>query len=685
MRHHTYASLFAFTLLTAGLTGCGSDDNPVTGGGGGGGGTTTATATVTPSLGKVFNAGIEARCMPTGVVMGSGDTGATGSIAIALTGACSGPVIVELVPNGSSTYFDEALGNTVALPIGTTLRAIVPSFTGSSLAVAVTPLTEIATQQALAAAGNIETAVTTAQATTANSNVVTQVLGAGVTLDILTPPTGWDASTAAGSLGTSEADRYAYYLASLARMGGTTGTPAVAVTETLANDLADGTLSGGTSGAFTYTSGDFTTQLESAINAMASYANTELQSAVGVIAANITGFSPDNGAVDSTVTITGAGFDSDLFHMVVTFSNGVAAEIVSSSATEIVVKVPAGAVNGPITVTNTISNTTSTSTGSFTVTGGGSTPGIWTARTTPSSYVLYSIAYGSGLFVTGGYNRTILTSTDGVSWTARTAPDSNFYQINSITHDGSQFVLVGDSSSYTTIAPVIATSADGVTWTRRNWTNSGSETQLVDIAASGSRLTAVGLNGTIITSTDSGATWSSETLPSLPAGYISALNGVAGNSTTRIAVGKDSASKGVIIINSGSGWTTAATALADFIPRDVIWTGTQFVAVGASSVNYGANSVVMTSPDGSTWTNQTIPTTAAPSGYNLSDIVWNGSKLLAVGGNDGSSRLIISSADGITWIQEHLATLTGQIALSGVAASSSLVIAVGGTRAVTSP
>ena len=55
------------------------------------------------------------------------------------------------------------------------------------------------------------------------------------------------------------------------------------------------------------------------------------------------------------------------------------------------------------------------------------------------------------------------------------------------------------------------------------------------------------------------------------------------------------------------------------------------------------------------------------------------------GGEDGSSRVIISSADGITLMQEHLATLTGQTALSGVAASSSLIIAVGGTRAVTSP
>ncbi len=95
--------------------------------------------------------------------------------------------------------------------------------------------------------------------------------------------------------------------------------------------------------------------------------------------------------------------------------------------------------------------------------------------------------------------------------------------------------------------------------------------------------------------------------------------------------------------------------------------------------------MVMTSPDGSTWTNQAVPTTAAPSGYNLSDVAWNGSKLFAAGGDDGSSRVIISSADGITWIQEHRATLSGQAALSGVAASSSLVIAVGGTRAVTSP
>lgn len=150
------------------LRGGGSDDNPLS---------SSTALTVTPSLGRILNAAIEARCLATGKVLGSGSTDPSGPIT--LSGTCSGPVLVELLANGGTQYFDENLGALVALPAGSALRAIVPTFTaGTPLNLAITPLTEIATRQAIAAAGS-EAAVTATQALAANTAVVTQILARG--------------------------------------------------------------------------------------------------------------------------------------------------------------------------------------------------------------------------------------------------------------------------------------------------------------------------------------------------------------------------------------------------------------------------------------------------------------------------------------------------------------------------
>jgi hypothetical protein len=75
------------------------------------------------------------------------------------------------------------------------------------------------------------------------------------------------------------------------------------------------------------------------------------------------------------VTITGTGFNADKTQMSVQFANSVAAEIISATATNVVVKVPQGAVTGKLTVTNTALNQTVTSLAVFTLATSGNTTG----------------------------------------------------------------------------------------------------------------------------------------------------------------------------------------------------------------------------------------------------------------------------------------------------------------------
>src|SRR5262249_1152618 len=64
-------------------------------------------------------------------------------------------------------------------------------------------------------------------------------------------------------------------------------------------------------------------------------------------------FSPGAGAIGTTVTIWGTGFSATASQNTVAF-NGTAATVVSSSPSQIVTSVPAGATTGPITVTSPI-------------------------------------------------------------------------------------------------------------------------------------------------------------------------------------------------------------------------------------------------------------------------------------------------------------------------------------------
>ncbi|HTP66935.1 MAG TPA: IPT/TIG domain-containing protein [Geobacteraceae bacterium] len=79
----------------------------------------------------------------------------------------------------------------------------------------------------------------------------------------------------------------------------------------------------------------------------------------------ISGFSPTSGPVGTSVTISGTNFSTTPASNTVKF-NGTAATVTSSTASQIITTVPAGATTGPISVT--VAGNTATSSTSFTVT-----------------------------------------------------------------------------------------------------------------------------------------------------------------------------------------------------------------------------------------------------------------------------------------------------------------------------
>ncbi|MBL8343052.1 MAG: IPT/TIG domain-containing protein, partial [Rubrivivax sp.] len=593
---------------------------------------------VTASLGAVFNADVTVSCAPTGAVLGTAATGSTGAVNVATTGSCAGPVLVSVAgrADGSSTYFDEALGAAAPLPAGTRLRALAPSL-ANPMTVGVTALTEVAAAQALATAGSLA-AVTAVQANAANAAIVTQVLGAGVTLDILGAPTLWGAATAAGSLGTSAADRYAYYLGALAKMGqGSGASPALAVASALANDLADGTMNG-SSGGFTYSGANFAGQLNAALAAMASFASPALQTALNIVPVPpvaLSGFTPASGTVGAQVTLSGSGFDADGTRMVVKFSNDVTATVVTSSTSQLVVQVPAGAVNGPITVTNNATGRNATTATSFTV-----TPVV----TLPA--------------VPAGLGATPVSATQiTLNWAAAVGAES--YNIYRSTGAG---VATSAGNKVNTGPVLLPTFADsGLV---------GSTTYFYKVTAFNAAGESVGSTEASATTLATGAlAWRNATASRLAVVYDRTLY-LNGKFTTLHFPGVVSTS------TDGASWTTAQTGTTDSV-KDMVYGNGRYLALATVSAGGGNVSYVLrTSADGQAWTTPTLPAAAAT--LRLAAILFANGKFTAIAAGQGGAfgAEVLSSTDGLAWTSQTASTFWNDV--GQLAYGNGVYVATGG-------
>jgi len=121
----------------------------------------------------------------------------------------------------------------------------------------------------------------------------------------------------------------------------------------------------------------------------------------------------------------------------------------------------------------------------------------WTVYSTGDSDVLRSVAWSGTRFVASGDNR-LFVSTDGASWTVK-FPDGGG---KSVVWSGTKFVVVGSNAS----GGQVLTSADGISWTAHSVPTTS---RLQSVAWSGTEFLAVGENGAMLSSPD-GVTWTSQ-------------------------------------------------------------------------------------------------------------------------------------------------------------------------------
>lgn len=133
------------------------------------------------------------------------------------------------------------------------------------------------------------------------------------------------------------------------------------------------------------------------------------------------------------------------------------------------------------------------------------------------------------------------------------------------------------------------------------------------------------------------------------------LGGIAFGNGTFVAVGESAEA----YANPGPGWTPSGTGVGSL--EAVTWASVEQLFVGV-----GDGGAIVTSPDGTSWTQQLSPTPA-----NLHGVAAGGGRIVAVG---DSGTILTSSTGGISWTQQ--ASGTGAT-LFGVGFGNGVFLAVG--------
>ena len=261
----------------------------------------------------------------------------------------------------------------------------------------------------------------------------------------------------------------------------------------------------------------------------------------------------------------------------------------------------------------------------------------WTRQSLGDTKFLYDVEYNGSVWMaigvesggSGGGCGEAYSSSDGYNWTVHDlgCPDA----LQGLGWSGSQWVAVGYFGQ-------AFTSSDGVNWTATQTGNS-STPGMWDVEwddASGEWY-AVGSSG-VVRASSNGTNWTNVSSPG-----NDDLHGLTTGGSHWIVVGEN----GTLArspVGTGT-WSSVSTGTSALI-KDVLFTGSQYVAVGALA---GPNSLVLTSSNGTQWTNQAIPTT-----NTLRGLTWTNGLWIAV----GDAGVIFTSPDAQQWTERTPAGTT---------------------------
>lgn len=249
----------------------------------------------------------------------------------------------------------------------------------------------------------------------------------------------------------------------------------------------------------------------------------------------------------------------------------------------------------------------------------------WTPRDTGTLVNFTSIRWFAsfGLWIATGEDGDIVTSPDGVSWTARASGITR--ALRRVASNGTLLVAVGDGGS-------LSTSPDGMTWTPQTGAAVGTD-DLLGVAWGGGAFVAVGSNATAgkAYSSPDGLDWTAAMLPTSPSPKLYCVEYLGG----QFVVG---AERAMLYSTNGTTWLTATIPATGNPPSftqgtyvSVAYNGSAYIAVPDGSKQH------MRSADGRTWTGTNI------SFGTTGGIAWVADRFIVSKGGLGTAQFLVSS------------------------------------------
>lgn len=252
-----------------------------------------------------------------------------------------------------------------------------------------------------------------------------------------------------------------------------------------------------------------------------------------------------------------------------------------------------------------------------------------------------SVAYGNGMFVVGGADGYVTTSTDeGKTWSTPKQLITAGGSWRNVIYANGSFMMLNFHDGK------LATSTDGTIWTIQDTYSLG---YWRGLAYGNGIYVAVGPNNGIMMTSPDGKTWTKRTVDSVIWGDIAYGNGI-------------------FIAITGNYFTTSTDGITWTNPKKIsnAYRGYEVITFGNGKfvVAEGYEGNTQTTTDGVTWT---VPNTSSGS-HNWLDIAASNGKFILVGNNG----YIATSTDGITWAPTQIKDEAGSpvtLILSSVCAT----------------
>ena len=221
------------------------------------------------------------------------------------------------------------------------------------------------------------------------------------------------------------------------------------------------------------------------------------------------------------------------------------------------------------------------------------------------------------------------------------------FALNDVIWDGENFIVVGDGGK-------ILTSPDGVAWAERE---SGTDVDLAAVAYHGTNVVAVGLDTTVLLSTDHGENWALK-----PTGFSFAPRAVAMNASQIVIGGMAPDTSDAYIIRSLDGG--ASWILVEPLPKtkhfvtDLIYANGLFVAT-TDVFDWRSDARALVSLDGENWQEVILRDEVSASYAILHD----GERFIAA----GLENTVFASVDGFDWTELETPSEMDMITYMGAA------------------